>query len=44
MSSIVQIESDICDQLDRRGSAVDVETNGGRFVNILLAKIYLTFH
>ena len=40
MSSIVHLESEICDQVDMRGSAVDVEINGCRFVNVLLVKIY----
>ena len=36
---MVNLESEIFDQVDMIGSAVDVEINGYRFVNILLAKI-----
>ena len=39
MSSIVHLESDICDQVDMIGSYVFVEINGCRFVNIWLVKI-----
>ena len=39
MSSIVHLESGICDHVDMIGSAADVEINGCRFVNILLVKI-----
>ena len=39
MSSIVHLESEICDQVETRGSAVDVEINGFSFLNVLLVKI-----
>ena len=39
MSSIVHLESEICDQVDMRGSYVEAEINGCRFVNVLLVNI-----
>ena len=39
MSSIVYLESDICDQVDMRVSAVDVEINWCTFVDVLLVNI-----
>ena len=44
MSSIVHLESEICDQVNMIGYAVDIEINGCRFLNILLVNIDLTFH
>ena len=39
MWGIVHLESDIYDQVDMIGSAVDVEMNSCRFVNVMLVKI-----
>ena len=39
MSSIVHLKLEIRDQVDKLGSAADVETNGCRFVNTLLVNI-----
>ena len=39
MSSIVHLESEVCDQVDIRGSAVDVEINGCRFVRMFWRRL-----